>query len=64
MLLVDLMLQQEPRGGHRPATGGPPVSRLISLVGTGALPMGTAGPIATAVPIETPVARTAERKLS
>lgn len=52
MLLVDLMLQQEPRGGHRPATGGPPVSRLISLVGTGA------------VAIETPVARTAERKLS
>ena len=43
---------------HRPVSAGPPVSRLISPVKTGALP------IATTVPTATPVARTAEKKLS
>jgi hypothetical protein len=38
--------------------GGPPVSRLTTPVNTGALP------IASSVPIATPVLATAEKKLS
>ena len=43
---------------QRGLRAGPPVSRLIRPVNTGALPM------ASTVPISTPVSRTAEKKQS